>query len=161
VSHATGRRGRRLPTRDELAVWRSFIETAERLRSELETRLQADGGVSGADYSVLLALWEARDHRLRSSTLAERIGWERSRLSHHLGRMERRGLIGREDCATDNRGAEVVLTSDGAAVFRAVSAPHLAGVRKLFVDAFTPEQLDSLGDLIGTLASHLDENPTR
>jgi DNA-binding MarR family transcriptional regulator len=75
--------------------------------------------------------------------------------------MERRGLIGREDCTTDNRGAEVVLTSDGAAVFRAVSAPHLAGVRKLFVDAFTPEQLDSLGELIGTLASHLDENPTR
>ena len=77
---------------------------------------------------------------MRSSELAAGIGWERSRLSHHLGRMERRGLVRREECATDNRGAEVVLSTAGAEAFRAATVPHLRAVRELFVDALTPEQ---------------------
>src|SRR3954453_9069368 len=98
---------RRLPTHDELRIWREYIETADALRSALGARLQRDSGLSSRDHTVLLALSEGDGHRLRSSALAAQMGWERSRLSHHLGRMERRGLIAREDCPTDNRGAEV------------------------------------------------------
>src|SRR2546430_1705026 len=84
-------RGRQLPTREQLEVWREFIETAEALRSELASRLQGESTLSLGDYAVLLALSEAPGGRKRSSDLAAHIGWERSRLSHHLGRMERRG----------------------------------------------------------------------
>jgi DNA-binding MarR family transcriptional regulator len=87
-------------------------------------------GVSPADYQVLLALREAEGTRLRSSELAATIDWERSRLSHHLGRMERRGLIQRDDCATDSRGAEVSLTPSGAGAFRRASAPHLRAIKQ-------------------------------
>jgi DNA-binding MarR family transcriptional regulator len=153
----TTRRRRVLPTIDELRVWRGFIETAEALSSELGTRLQSECSLSPGDCAVLLALGEADEKRLRSSELAHDIGWERSRLSHHLGRMERRGLIRREDCATDNRGAEVVLTSDGAAAFRRATVPHLMAVRELFVDALTPDQLEAADEIATALRTRLGE----
>ncbi|MGK3206374.1 MarR family winged helix-turn-helix transcriptional regulator [Amycolatopsis sp. MEPSY49] len=149
------RRRRVLPTTEELRVWRGFIETAEALRAELGARLQAESGLSPGDYAVLLALSEAPERRLRSSQLADDVGWERSRLSHHLGRMEKRGLIRREECRTDNRGAEVVLTPEGDAAFRASTVPHLTAVRELFVDALTPEQLAAAGEVAAALRANL------
>jgi DNA-binding MarR family transcriptional regulator len=105
-------------------------------------------------------LGEADGRRLRSSELAAIIDWERSRLSHHLGRMERRGLIRRDDCPTDSRGAEVSLTDDGARMFRGATAPHMSAIKKHFADALTPEQLDALADILETLQKHLHPEPT-
>lgn len=150
---------RRSPTADDLATWRGFIETSERLRAVIGSRLQADSGLSTGDYSVLLSLSEAPDHRARSSELAVQVGWERSRLSHHLGRMEQRGLIRRDDCPTDNRGAEVVLTTAGADAFRRASAPHLHAIQELFIGALSPDQLASVRELTGALADSLDRVP--
>jgi DNA-binding MarR family transcriptional regulator len=106
---------------------------------------------------VLLALREANGARLRSSELAATIDWERSRLSHHLGRMERRGLIRRDDCATDSRGAEISLTPSGAAAFRRASAPHLRAIKQYFVDGLTPEQLEALASVLQALQRHLHD----
>lgn len=149
------RRGRQLPRTEELRVWRVYIETAEALRSELASRLQAESSLSPGDYGVLLALSETPGRRMRSSELAAHVGWERSRLSHHLGRMERRDLIRREDCPTDNRGAEIVLTDRGASAFRGATIPHLRAVRELFIDPLTPDQLACAGELAATLRAHL------
>ncbi|SDY10191.1 DNA-binding transcriptional regulator, MarR family [Amycolatopsis xylanica] len=156
TSTTSPRRKRQLPTKEELKIWRAFIETAESLRSELSARLQQDSSLSTGDYAVLLALSEAEGGRLRSSDLASAIDWERSRLSHHLGRMERRGLVRRENCATDNRGAEVVLDPAGAEAFRGATVPHLRAVRELFVDALTPDQLAAAADLTEALRASLD-----
>jgi DNA-binding MarR family transcriptional regulator len=141
-------------TARELAVWRSLLDTTAELRRALGAKLQ-ESGLSPTDYQVLLALKEAAGTRLRSSELAETIEWERSRLSHHLGRMERRGLIRRHDCATDSRGAEVSLTDSGTAAFRRASAPHLRAIKKHFVDALTPEQVEALADVLQSLRHHL------
>jgi DNA-binding MarR family transcriptional regulator len=146
---------RRAPSTEQLRTWRLFIETAEQLRSILGSRLQSESGLSSGDYAVLLALSEAKDRRMRSSRLAAHIGWDRSRLSHHLGRMERRELVLREACVTDSRGAEIVLTQTGAEAFRRASIPHLHAVRELFLDALTPAQLDAAGDIAATLQAHL------
>jgi DNA-binding MarR family transcriptional regulator len=144
---------RRITTR-ELAIWRSLLDTTAELHRVMSEQLQ-ESGLSPGDYQVLLALKEADGLRLRSSELAATIEWERSRLSHHLGRMEQRGLIQREDCATDNRGAEVSLTESGMAAFRRASAPHLRAIKKHFVDALTPEQLEALADVLQSLQQHL------
>ncbi|MFC7535165.1 MarR family winged helix-turn-helix transcriptional regulator [Actinoplanes sp. GCM10030250] len=135
----------KLPTRDQLGIWREFIETTEALRNRLAARLLADSGLSPGDYAVLLALSEAPRNRLRSSELAATIGWERSRLSHHLGRMERRGLISRD--------TEVELASPGAEAFHGATVPHLTAVRELFVDALSPEQLTSLAEITRALGA--------
>lgn len=151
----TDRHSRRSPTANELRAWRTFIETAEELRSALTARLQNESGLSSGDYAVLLALTEANGQLMRSSDLAAHIGWERSRLSHHLGRMERRELIRRVECATDNRGAEIILTTVGTEAFRRASAPHLHAIRELFVDALSPEQITAAGEIAAALRSHL------
>ncbi len=149
------RTGRRMPTKEQVRVWRAYIETAEALRARLARRLQDEASLSAGDYAVLLTLSESSTHRLRSSELAARVGWERSRLSHHLGRMQERGLIRREACPEDGRGAEVVMTEVGAKAFRTGSIPHLLAVRELFLDAFTAEQLAQLDALTASLRGHL------
>src|SRR6266699_2908900 len=127
---------RRRMTSRELAIWRSLIDTTAELRRVLGAELQ-ESNLSPADYQVLLALSEAEDRRLRSSELARTIDWERSRLSHHLGRMERRRLIRRDDCAT---------------------APHMRAIKKHFADALTPEQFEALADVLRALQNHLHPN---
>jgi len=109
-------------TSGELAVWRSLVETTAELRRILGSELQQVELTPG-DYQVLLALAEAPGKYLRSAELAAAIDWERSRLSHHLARMERRGLVARKDCADDGRGAEVLLTAAGARPFRRATPP--------------------------------------
>ncbi|RFA14016.1 MarR family transcriptional regulator [Subtercola boreus] len=141
---------------DELRIWRNYIETAELLRARLERRLQSDSSLSSGDYGVLLALSEADQHTLRSSDLAAVVGWERSRLSHHLGRMEKRELICRSPSAEDTRGSEIRLTEMGATAFRRGSVPHLRAVQDLFLEALTPEQLVGVESMTDSLRAYLE-----
>lgn len=150
---------RTMPTREQLGIWRSYIETAEVLRTRLGSRMQSESSLSSGDYQVLLALSEAEGKTLRASALASGIGWERSRLSHHLGRMEKRGLIRRAPCVDDAHGIDVTLTTEGAEAFRAGSVPHLRAVRELFLDALSAEQLAQVEDLTDSLRTHLDLDP--
>lgn len=152
--------GKRSPTRNELAVWRDYIETSEAVKRALAADFQATCGMSPADYEVMLALSEAPNRLLRSSELAETIGWERSRLSHHLRRMEDRKLILRHKVDGDSRGAAVTLTDAGADLFRKSSTSHLRVVRDVFIDAFTPEQLSAMQTAVQALRTHLQKRPT-
>jgi DNA-binding MarR family transcriptional regulator len=145
-------------TSAELRIWRDFIETVQALSLRLDGRLQSESSLSQGDYQVLLALSEAGGHRMRPSELAAVIGWERSRLSHHLRRMEKRGLIGRDPFAADGRGAEVVLAGPGSDCFRRATIPHLRAVRELFIDALSPEQLADADDIASTLRRHLAQD---
>jgi len=147
---------RRRMTSEELAIWRSLVDTTAELRRRLAAQLAAESSLSPGDYAVLLALSEAEQRRLRSSELAAAIDWERSRLSHHLGRMERRGLVERVECVTDSRGAEVVLTEDGARIFRNATAPHARAIKQHFGDALSPAQFEALDDILRTLTTHLE-----
>ncbi len=156
-----GEKQRTMPTREQLRIWRDYIETAEALRTRLASRLQAESSLSSGDYQVLLALTEAPEHTLRSSELAALIGWERSRLSHHLGRMEKRQLIRRAVCADDVHGVDVSATPSGREAFRAASVPHLRAVRELFLDALTPELLAEVDDVSTALRRHLALDPGR
>ncbi|MCL7382603.1 MarR family winged helix-turn-helix transcriptional regulator [Streptomyces sp. 35G-GA-8] len=143
-------------SRDALATWRSLQDLTDDLRRILSSEL-LDSGLSPADYAVLLALSEAPDRALRSSELADKVDWERSRLSHHLARMQRRDLIRRDPCATDSRGAVVVLTEDGLAALRSASGPHLRAVKYYFADALTDEQITQLGVILAAIRRNVDD----
>ena len=85
----------------------------QHLFATLEERLVRESGLSGADYKVLVPLSETRGGVLRARELCTEIGWDRSRLSHHVTRMEKRGLVVREECNEDSRGLMVRLTRIG------------------------------------------------
>lgn len=141
----------------ELRAWRGLIETTALLRQRCDRLLLADSGLSGSDYPVLVTLYELGDQTVRSTELAQRIGWEQSRLSHQLGRMERRGLIQRRLHQADNRGSEVQLTAQGRDTYLGATKAHSHAVRVHFADVLTGPQLEAVADAMDTLARHLAE----
>ena len=140
----------------EQRVWRSWVQASSQLEAHLARRMQADGELSMSDFGVLVPLSEAPEQRLRAFALGRALQWEKSRLSHHLTRMERRGLVSREDCGTDRRGAFVVLTDEGRAALEAAAPPHVEAVRSAVFDRLTPEQVDRLGEVCEELLAGLD-----
>lgn len=149
-----------LDEREERA-WRSLQFMQMRLEGELARQLAADSGLSYPDYVVLVALTDRIDGRMRLFELADVLGWEKSRLSHHVGRMATRGLVTKEKCGSDRRGAYVVITTRGRREITAAAPGHVAAVRRLFVDPLNPAQLDAVGDAAETVLAFLDEGPRR
>ena len=109
------------------ALWQAYLDLNQELYAALEAQLQRDAGLSGADYAVLVPLSTASDGVLRARELGTEIGWDRSRLSHHVSRMERRGLVAREECSEDGRGSMVRLTDTGRAAIEGAAPEHCRG----------------------------------
>ncbi|WP_324604791.1 MarR family transcriptional regulator [Streptomyces lavendulae] len=123
------------------------------VNAEIARDLGQDSGLSEADYDVLSVLGQTDGHRMRISALAELMRWSRSRLSHQLTRMEQRGIVRREEVATDGRGAEVVLTDTGVAAITDAAPLHVESVRRHLIDILTPEQLRALAE-VGEVLRH-------
>jgi DNA-binding MarR family transcriptional regulator len=132
-----------LDEREERA-WRALQLMQLRLTGELARQLAADSRLSYPDYVVLVALTGQEDGRMRLFQLAGLLGWEKSRLSHHIARMAERGLVRKERCGADRRGAFVVVTAVGRKEIERAAPGHVAAVRRLFVDRLTPRQLDAI-----------------
>ena len=140
----------------ELSAWRAFMQMQGRLTARLNRQLQADSGLSLADYHVLVLLTDAPDGRLRPFELQRDLQWEQSRLSHHLTRMQRRGLIARQECSEDGRGALVSVTDTGRQAIGAAAPGHVAAVRELFFGGLTRDQIAVLEQLSNQVLSRLD-----
>lgn len=135
----------------DLMVWRNFLRAHARVLSALENELAAKGEVPLASYDVLVHLAEAPDHRLRMTELADRVLLSRSGLTRLVDRLVRSGFVRREPCPGDARGMYAVLTDDGVDRLRGASHVHLAGVSRHFIERFTTQELECLGQLLGRL----------
>lgn len=144
-------------TEREERAWRALQFMQMRLERELARQLAAESGLSYPDYLVLVALTDRPDGRMRLFELGDVLGWEKSRASHHVGRMVDRGLVRKQRCDSDRRGFYVVVTARGRREIEAAAPGHVATVRRLFVDRLTPEQLDAVGDAAEAVLGVLDE----
>jgi DNA-binding MarR family transcriptional regulator len=145
-------------------AWRGYRRMRALLDLQINRDLARDAGLSEPDYDVLSNLSETDGHRWRLSDLAARMLWSKSRLSHHLTRMQQRGLVTREDCPEDGRGAVVVLTQGGLRAIQAAAPDHVASVRRHLIDLLSSDQIAALGDITQTVLSHLatlDQQPAR
>ncbi|MEH0929521.1 MarR family winged helix-turn-helix transcriptional regulator [Micromonospora sp. CPCC 205558] len=136
-------------------AWRGYRRMRRLLDLELARQLTQDAGLSEADYDVLSDLSETPQGRLRLRELADRMLWSRSRLSHHLTRMQQRGLVTREECADDARGSVVVLTPAGRQAIGSAAPGHVAAVRRHLIDLLTPAEIEALGALTHRVVDHL------
>jgi DNA-binding MarR family transcriptional regulator len=141
-SDATG-----LPA-DQMRAWLAYIRVMQRLTYEMNRQLQADSGLSLADYDVLAALSDAPEGRLQLTELAAWIGWELSRASHHVRRMCARGLISRVTSRVDGRATDAVLTERGREAIVAAAPGHVELVERLFFTPLNPELLESLSEAL-------------
>jgi len=124
----------------EQALWRALTLLGRRLAAGLEQRLQADAGISGPDFEILTALDGADQGRLRAGSLGEMLGWEKSRTSHHVARMEGRGLVRRVHCAEDHRGTWVELGPAGREALELAQPSFDAHVRGALVDVLPEDE---------------------
>lgn len=145
-----------LDEREERA-WRTLQFMQLRLNAALARQLASASNLSYPDYLVLVALTDRSTGRVRVFELARQLGWERSRLSHHIARMETRGLVIREKCSSDRRGAFVVLTDEGRREITSAAPGHLELVRRLFIDRLRSDQLDMLAEVASTVLVALDD----
>src|SRR4249920_3389533 len=118
-------------TDQEQHVWRGWLKLNAELSAMLQRELQDDAGLSMSDFEVLVHLTDTPDGRVRVTDLARLLLWERSRVSHHVTRMERRGLVERAECAEDGRGAFIVVTPAGRAAIEQAAPGHVRAVRRL------------------------------
>jgi DNA-binding MarR family transcriptional regulator len=144
-------------TPEEMRAWRGLLTTSRLLFEQIGRDLGERSNLSSADYEVLVQLSEAPSRRMRMTELAAQSLVSKSRLSHQVGRMEKRGLVRREECPTDKRGALAVLTDEGFATLAEAAKGHVEDVRRHLFDQLTEQQVRQLGDLTGTLNEYLDK----
>lgn len=130
----------------ELRAWRGMLRVHGSLTKQLDAQLEAAHGLPLTSYEVLMYLADAPEQRMRMSDLASSVILSRSGLTRLVDRLERDGLLERQSCPSDARGAFAKLTDAGRERLTAARATHLAGVRELFLSRLTPEQLDALGE---------------
>src|SRR5690349_431101 len=136
-------------TATQQRTWLNYMQVYHRLEYEMNRQLQAGFGISLADYTVMNALSTEPGRTLQSSRLATRIGWERSRLSHHLRRMENRRLVERLPSESDGRATDAKLSAQGWRLLQSAAPKHVAWVRTLFFSDLDDNSADELADLLG------------
>ena len=147
MSRATAKRSDsafRTLTPDQQRTWLAYMRVQLRLTYEMNRQLQADSNLSLPDYDVLNALRYAPGGRTVISELAAQIGWERSRLSHHVRRLEDRELVESRAAPADRRATEITLTDQGWDEITRASSGHIDLVRRLFFDGLPEELLEPL-----------------
>jgi DNA-binding MarR family transcriptional regulator len=138
-------------------IWKAYRDLYTEMSGALEAQLLRDAGLSGSEYAVLVPLSHAPDGVLRARELGSELDWDRSRLSHLVGRMEKRGLVAREECSEDGRGSMVRLTSAGFAAVDGVAPEHSEAIRRYFFDRLSKEELATLETVLDRLLAGLAE----
>ncbi len=142
-------------TAEQERVWRNWVAVSVQLPTALHRQLQNDSELSLQDFEVLVYLTDTEEGRLRVSDLARELQWERSRLSHHVKRMQARGLVCREGCPDDGRGAFVVITPRGREAIEQAAPGHARFVRSLVFDSLTDDELAALGSITDKMLANL------
>ncbi|SNQ49508.1 MarR family transcriptional regulator [Frankia canadensis] len=140
---------------DETRAWYAYMKVHLRLRYEMNRQLRAEHGLSLADFDVLVALISDEHATLSVSDLAIRIGWERSRVSHHIRRMADRGLVENTVSETDKRVTVVSLTSAGRGTLAAASSSHVELVRTMFLEPLDSRRTRQLAELFEQIYDNL------
>lgn len=142
-------------TPQEDRAWRAYRKLQTVLPAQLARDLGRDSGLTDPDYEVLSTLSEQPGDRWQLRDLAAKMLWSRSRLSHHIARMERRGLVAREGDPEDRRGCMIVLTRAGMQTLEKAAPQHVMSVRAHFIDLLTAGELTALTQIAERVVDRL------
>src|SRR5215472_7787515 len=131
-----------------LDAWRSYLQSHASILRLLDAELASEHGITTRDYEVLLYLAQAEDRRLPMSALAESTMLTRSGITRLVDGLVANGLIERVSCSADARVSYARLTDDGYEKLREAGCTHIAGIRRLFLEHFSTEELDQLASLL-------------
>jgi DNA-binding MarR family transcriptional regulator len=99
-------------------------------------------------YDMLWELEKAEGGKLRMHELARRIVLSRSNLTRLADRLEKAGLVARENTPSDRRGYHLVITRSGLAMRKKMWPVYKAQIERLFAQHLTVEEARTLGDAL-------------
>ncbi len=146
--------GKRL-TPQELRIWHAFKMMGEDVMSRVGRDLAEGTGLSGPEFGVLSRLADLGKGELRQQSLAGQMGWDKSRMSHQLTRMEARKLVERREAG--NRVVMVVLTEEGRTKLDAARPVHAESIRRHLLSRLSVEQTETMVRVSNILGETEDE----
>ncbi|MFJ8887842.1 MarR family winged helix-turn-helix transcriptional regulator [Streptomyces sp. NPDC102402] len=152
--------GPRWLTDEEQSVWRAYLHATTLMEDHLDRQLQRDAGMPHIYYGLLVNLSQAPRRQKRMTELAKDAKITRSRLSHAVARLEKNGWVRREDCPSDKRGQNAVLTDEGHAMLARSAPGHVEAVRQAMFARLSPQQVQSLGEIMQVIATGLQPEGT-
>lgn len=135
--------------------WRAMLQGQSLLQTVLDRELRELAGIALADYEVLVIVSESPGHTRRMAEIAEEVGVSRSRLSHTVARLEKRGIVKRTSTRGDGRGVNCSMTDEGWELMQKIAPIHVEGVREHLIDLMSPEETQVLADVFTRVAEHL------
>ncbi|WPF66995.1 MULTISPECIES: MarR family winged helix-turn-helix transcriptional regulator [unclassified Corynebacterium] len=140
-------------TEEEQALWRLLLAAMRKIERVLDETLQVGQDLSGSEFGVLATLSEEEGRSMRLRDLCNALDWDRSRASHLVTRMVKRGLVTKGRSEEDARGVEVSITEEGMERLRLAAPEHVESVRRLIFDHLTGAQAEGLAEFLeGVLA---------
>ncbi|MGW1814045.1 MarR family winged helix-turn-helix transcriptional regulator [Streptomyces sp. NPDC002125] len=152
--------GPRWLTAEEQSVWRAYLHATTLMEDHLDRQLQRDAGMPHIYYGLLVQLSQAPRRQKRMTELAKDAKITRSRLSHAVARLEKNGWVRREECPSDKRGQNAVLTDEGYEMLARSAPGHVEAVRQAMFARLTSEQVASLGEIMQIIAAGLQPEGT-
>jgi DNA-binding MarR family transcriptional regulator len=146
-------------TEEEDELFSTFYRMRRGFDRALDAQLQRDHGVSISELEVLMALVRSPGRRLRVRELVAMTGWEKSRVSHQVTRMEARGFVDRQECADDKRASYIHLTGEGRRIVVRALPEHTATIRRILFDPLSDEQQSGFLDISQRMLAAIDDEP--
>ncbi|MEU5488955.1 MarR family transcriptional regulator [Streptomyces sp. NPDC020196] len=152
--------GPRWLTDEEQGVWQAYLHATTLMEDHLDRQLQRDAGMPHTYYGLLVQLSRAPGRQKRMTELAKDAKITRSRLSHAVARLEKNGWVRREECPSDKRGQNAVLTDEGQDMLARSAPGHVEAVRQAIFARLSPQQVKSLGEIMQVIAGGLQPEDT-
>jgi len=138
--------------------WRAFHKIGTSLLPHLGRQVTNHSGISGAEYVVLVALSELSAPSVNLNRLATGLGWEISRMSHQVSRMDEAGLVKKTKNLEDSRCFDVSITTKGRNIAEAAIPLQSKEINHCFSEVLTQAQMKALIEISEAISSHMKEN---
>ncbi|AKK05590.1 transcriptional regulator [Corynebacterium mustelae] len=135
-------------TDDEQQFWRLMLAAIRKVEHHIENILQDGAGLTTSEFAVLVCLSESPDKEIRLRDLCADLDWDRSRTSHQVTRMEKRGLVTKQRCIGDARGIIIELTEEGERRIREAAPFHVESVREIVFDSLNNELKEPVAEFL-------------
>lgn len=145
MGHMTTRTDTPWLDQEQQHIWRSLLGGITVLMDQLDRDLRTQHDLSMGEYEILVRLSEAPDRSIRMAELAAAVAHSRSRVTHTISRLERDGIVRRDQCTEDGRGVRAVLTDHGFSVLEKAAHTHVRGVHDYLIENAPPDDFAALG----------------
>jgi len=149
----------RKPSESAVTAWARLLRAQQVLLDRVEADLKAAGLPPLGWYDVLLELNRVETGRLRQFEICEKVLLSKYNLSRLLDRLEQEGLVKRQPCKEDARGAVVSITAAGRELRKKMWPVYERAIQQHFARVLSAQEAEQLAQVMGRLLAEPAQNP--